>query len=297
MAKLITVFGATGAQGGPIARLLLHNGFKVRAVTRNPDSEKAQALKEAGVEVVAGNMDEADSVKAAVTGVYGVFYVTNFLELFGKDPATAFDREVEQGKTVADACKAAGVQHVVYSGLEPVEETFGKRCLECESKATVEKYLDEIGVPNTSVRYSAYFENFLTLSPPTKQDDGTYTITLPMDGPMNAMAVADGAHIVLAVFRNPQEYLGQRIGMSGDKKTIAEYAAIISRVTGKTVKYIQVSFEEFRNQPNFPLAEEFSIMFEFFSYGTPCYSEELTRKIYPGTHNFLQWTEQNKEKL
>ena len=208
-------------------------------------------------------------------------------------------REVEQGKTVADACKAAGVQHVVYSGLEPVEEKFGKRCLEFDSKATVEKYLDDIGVPNTSVRYSSYFENFLIYFFPVRQDDGTYSITLPMDGPMDAMSVANGAHIVLAVFQNPQEYLGKRIGMSGDKKTIAEYAAIISSVTGKTVKYVQVSFEEFRNQPNcmYPLAEELSIMFEFFSYGKPCYSEKLTRKIYPGFLNFQQWAEQNKEKL
>ena len=297
MAKLITVFGATGAQGGPIARLLLLKGFRVRAVTRNPDSEKAKALKEAGAEVVAGNMDEADSVKAAVSGVYGVFCVTNFLELFGKDPSTAFDREVKQGKAVADACKAAGVQHVVYSSLESVQEKFGKPCLEFESKATVEKYLDEIGVPNTSVRYSSYFENFLNYFPPVKQDDGTYTITLPMDGPMDAMSVADGAHIVLAVFQNPQEYLGKKIGMSGDKKTIAEYAAIISSVTGKMVKYVQVSFAEYRKQPNNPLAEELSIMFEFFSCCKLCYSEEVTRSIYPGMLNFQQWAQQNKEKF
>ena len=296
MAKLITVFGATGAQGGPIARLLLQKGFKVRAVTRNPDSEKAKALREAGAEVVAGNMDEADSVKAAVTGVYGVFCVTNYFELFGKDPSTACDREIKQGKTVADACKVAGVQHVVYSGLEPVEEKFGKRIPEFESKATVEKYLDEIGVPNTCVRFPSYYENFFTFFLPAKQDDGTYTITLPMDGPIDSMSVADGAHIVLAVFQNPQEYLGKRIGMSGDKKTIAEYVAIISSVTGKTVKYVQLSFEEYRNQPD-PIAKELSTLFEFFSYGTPCFSEELTRKIYPGVLSFQQWAEQNKEKL
>ena len=297
MAKLITVFGATGAQGGPIAKLLLQNGFKVRTVTRNPDSEKAKALKEAGAEVVAGNLDDIASVKAAVSGVYGVFYVTNFWELFGRDPATAYDREIAQGKAVADECKAAGVQHVVYSGLDPVKEKTGKPCPHYDSKAAVEKYLDEIGVPNTSVRYPFYFENFINFFPPSKQDDGSYTFTFSMDGPMDTMAVADGAHIVLAVFQHPQEYLGKKIGISGAKMTIAEYAAIISSVSGKTVRYVQVSSEQFRNQPNNPAAEDIASMFEYFSYGNPSYNQEFTRKIHPGALTFQQWAEQNKERL
>ena len=297
MAKLITVFGATGAQGGPIAKRLLQNGFKVRAVTRNPDSEKAKALKEAGAEVVAGNLDDIASVKAAVSGVYGVFYVTNYWELFGRDPATAYDREIAQGKAVADECKAAGVQHVVYSGLDAVKEKIGKPCPDLDAKAVVEKYLDEIGVPNTAVRFSYYYDNFIAPFPPAKQDDGTYTITMNMDGPMDAMAVADGAHIVLAVFQNRQEYLGKKVAMSGDKKTIAEYAAIISSVTGKTVRYVQVSSEQFRNQPSNPAAEDIASMFEYFSYGKPSYDVESTRKIYPGILTFQQWAEQNKEKL
>ena len=107
MAKQVTVFGATWCQGGPITRLLLQNSFKVRAVTRNPDSEKAKALKEAGAEVVAGNLDDIASVKAAVSGVYGVFCVTNFWELFGRDPATAYDREIAHGKVVTDECRSS----------------------------------------------------------------------------------------------------------------------------------------------------------------------------------------------
>ena len=96
------------------------------------------------------------------------------------------------------------------------------------------KYPDEIGVPNMAVRFSYYcalsfyFDNFVSIFSLVKQVDGTYNITYaPMDGPMRAMAVADGAHIVLAVFQNPQEYLGKKDAMSGDKKTITDYAAII----------------------------------------------------------------------
>ena len=147
--------------------------------------------------------DEAESVKAAVRDAYGVFYVTNYWELFAKDQSSAYDREVEQGKTVADACKAAGVQHVVFSGLESPLEIIGKPCEQMDSKRAVEKYLDEIDVPNTSMRYPFYFENFIGFLPREEQDDaydGSYTYVLPMDGPLIGMAVADGAYILCCLF-------------------------------------------------------------------------------------------------
>ena len=293
--RLIAVFGATGNQGGPVARALLQNGFQVRAVTRNPGSEKGQALKAAGAEVVKGDIDDAESLRSAVQGVYGVFYMTNVGELLMKDHTTSFQREIEQGKAVADACKAAATQHVVFSGLDPVKEKTGKSCPHYDSKATVEKYLDEIGVPNTSVRYPFYFENFLTFYPPTKQDDGTYSIILPMDGPMDAMSVADGGHIVAAAFQNPQDYVGKKVGLSADKKPVSDYAATISSVTGKTVRYNQISFDEYRNQPNNPIADDLAAMFEYFSYGGPSYNVEFTRRVYPGILTFQQWAEKNKE--
>ena len=287
MSKLITVFGATGAQGGPVARALLQNGFKMRAVTRNTDSEKAKALRDAGAEVVAGSIDNRDSVKAAVAGAYGAFVVTPFL----------VSNEEEVGKAAADACKEAGLQHVVFSGLESVKDKIGKSCAHMDSKVAVEKYLDEIGVPNTSVRYPFYFENFLSFYVPAFKADGTYTLTMPIDGPMNAISVADGAPIVLAVFQNPQQYLGKKVAISGSRKKITEYTEIISKVTGKTVKYKQITFEQAANDPNNPAAEELSVMFEYFSKEEPSYDEEFTRKLHPGTLTFQQWAEQNKDKL
>ena len=147
MAKLISVFGATGAQGGPIARTLLQNGFRVRVVTRNPDSKKAKALITAGAEeAVYGNYDDVESVKVAITGAYGVFYITNYWELFAINATTAYEREIAQGKVVADVCKAAGIQHVVYSGSDAVKEKTGIPCPDLDAKAVVEKYIDEIGL-------------------------------------------------------------------------------------------------------------------------------------------------------
>lgn len=286
MSKLITVFGATGGQSGPIARALLQNAFKVRAVTRNPDSEKAQQLRDAGAEVVAGSVTDRESVKAAIAGAYGAYVVT----LVSPD-------EAQVGKAVADECKEAGVQHVVFSGLESVKDTLGKSCLHFDSKAAVEKHLDEIKVPNTSVRFPFYFDNFGNFFSYIVQADGTYVLTLPMDGPMDAMAVSDGAPVVVDIFKNPQQYLGKKVALSAGRKTIGEYAAIISQVTGKTLKYNQVSFEQFANQPNNQFASEMSAMFEYYSKVNTPYDEEFTRRIHPDALTFQQWVEQNKEKL
>lgn len=283
--KLITVFGSTGAQGSPVARALLRNGFKVRAVTRNVDSDKAKALKDAGAEVVAGSVTDPESVRSSITGADGVFVVT----LVSPD-------ETKVGKAAADECKKAGIKHVVFSGLDSVVDKIGKSCLHFDSKSAVEKYLDEIGVPNTSVRYPFYFENFANFLQPKAESDGTYTLTLPMDGPVYTMSVDDGAPIVVEVFKNPQKYIGKKVALSASRLTIDQHLAIISKVTGKTVKYNQVSFEQYADQPNNPFAKEMSAMYEYYSKVKDLpYDEAFTRSINPKALTFQQWAEQNKD--
>ena len=176
--KLITVFGATGQQGNSVARALLARKYQVRIVTRNPDNTKAKELKELGAEIAqVTNMDNVEELEKAIQGAYGVFAVTNYWGMLAENPETAFDREIAQGKAIGDICKRLGVKHLVYSGLEHIKEIMGKPCPDFDGKAIVEKYLDEICVPNTSVRYSFYFENFATILQLKKEEDGTYTIT------------------------------------------------------------------------------------------------------------------------
>ena len=296
MAKLITVFGATGQQGNPIARALLESAFKVRAVTRNPNSEKAIALKAAGAEVVKGDLNDVPSVEAAIQGAYGVFYVTNYWGLLQEDQATASEKEVAQGKAVADVCKKAGVKHVVFSGLELVREIIGVPCPHFDNKGAVERYLDEIGVPNTSVRYAGYYENFATELFLQKQDDGSYTHTSPMDGPMDAVSVADGGEVVASIFKSPDEFIGKKIGLSGDKKTFDEYLAILSKITGKTYKFNKVTTEEYAKFP-FPAAGDIAAMFEFYSRGNPDRDIALTKRLNPKAQTFEEWVTKNKDKF
>src|SRR3712207_1222459 len=106
--RLILVCGATGNQGGAVARSLLDRGFRVRALSRNPQKPEAQTLTEQGAEVVQGDMEDRSTMEWVLEGGYGVFSVQNSWE-------AGYDREVKQGKTVADAAKAAGVEHFVYS--------------------------------------------------------------------------------------------------------------------------------------------------------------------------------------
>ena len=284
MSKLITVFGATGSQGGPVARALLAGGFKVLAVTRSADSDKAKALQAAGAEVVAGSVTDAESVRTAVAGAYGAYIVT-----------LVSPEETAVGKAAADECKKAGVKHVVFSGLDSVKDKIGKGCLHFDSKSAVEKYLDEIGVPNTSVRFPFYFENFSGLLPFTKESDGAYSLTMPMDGPMDTMSVADGAPIVAEVFKNPDSYLGKKVALSAGRLTVAEYTQIISKVSGKTLRYNQVSFEEAASEPGNPFAPEMSAMYEYYSKVKTPYDEKFTRSINPGALTFQQWAEKNKD--
>ena len=297
MAKLITVFGATGAQGGSVARALLAaGGYKVRAVTRNNESPKAKALGEQGCEVVKTDMDSKESLEQAISGSYGVFAVTNYWGLFGENQDTAKDREIQQGKNIGDICKDKGVKHLVYSGLEDVKSLIGKDCPHFDAKGIVEKYLDANNIPNTSTRASFYYENFVNFAPPQKNDDGTYTMTWPMEGPMDAVRVEDMGAAVVSIFNNPNEYIGKKVGLSGDRLTMNEYAAIISEVTGKTLTYNQVPANVYAKFP-FPGAEDLAAMFEFYATSEFVREIPLTRKLNPATQTFRQWAESNKDTL
>ena len=141
--RLILVCGATGKQGGAVARSLLDRGFRVRGLTRDPQKPEAQALAEQGAEVVQGDMEDRSAMDRVLEGAYGVFSVQNFWE-------TGYDREVKQGKTVADAAKATGVEHFVYSSVGSAHRQTG--IPHFESKWEIEEHVRQIGLPYTILR-------------------------------------------------------------------------------------------------------------------------------------------------
>ncbi|EDK97245.1 NmrA-like family domain containing 1, isoform CRA_b, partial [Mus musculus] len=234
--KLVVVFGATGAQGGSVARALLEDGtFRIRVVTRNPEQRAAKELKQQGAEVVRGDQDDAASMELALAGAHATFIVTNYWETCSQD------REVQQGKLLADLAKRLGLHYVVYSGLENIRKlTAGKLAAgHFDGKGEVEEYFRDIGVPMTSVRLPCYFENLLSYFLPQKAADGkSFLLDLPMgDVPMDGMSVSDLGPVVLSLLKKPEEYVGQNIGLSTCRHTAEEYAALLSKHTGKAVHH------------------------------------------------------------
>ena len=113
--KVIAVVGATGSQGGGLVRAILedkNSEFSVRAITRDPQSEKARELTALGAEVIEGNIDEPESVRKAFEGAYGAYLVTFFWHHMSPE------KEIAEAKNLAQAVKDAGVQHVIWSTLE-----------------------------------------------------------------------------------------------------------------------------------------------------------------------------------
>ncbi|NWU43407.1 NMRL1 protein, partial [Hylia prasina] len=291
-AKLIVVFGATGAQGGSVARALLDEGtFKVRAVTRRPGKKEAKELRRRGAEVVKADQDDEASLERALAGAYGAFIVTDFWEHCSKE------KEIEQGQRLADLSKRLGLRHVVFSGLENVHQLTGGRLevLHFDGKGMVGEYFQKIGVPTTIIRLPFYFENFLSIFKPDKAPQGdTFVLKLPMgDTPMDGMAVEDLGPIVLSLLKSPGEYLGQVIGLSTSKLTEAEYAAILSQKTGKTVTASKISPEEYEKQ-DFPGAKEVAAMFRFYAL-KPDRNVALTMRLNPRARTFQQWVGDNKD--
>nr|XP_012326239.1 nmrA-like family domain-containing protein 1 [Aotus nancymaae] len=289
--EVITVFGATGAQGGSVARAILEGKkFAVRAVTRDVTKPKALALRDLGAEVVKGDLDDKASVDDALKGAYGAFVVTNFWETFNKD------KEVQQGKLVADTAKHLGLKHVVYSGLENVKQLTGGK-LEVphfDGKGEVEEYFWSLGVPMTSVRVAAYFENFPTAWKPGKASDGDYyTLALPMgDVPMDGISVADVGAAVSSIFNSPKEFLGKAVGLSAEKLTVQQYADVLSKVLGKEVRDAKITPEAYEKL-GFPAAKEVADMCRFYQM-KPDRDVKLTHRLNPKVKSFSQFISENQ---
>ena len=225
--KMIAVTGATGQQGGAVARKLLAGGWRVRALTRDISKPVAQELKALGAELLPGDLDQRAELEAAFEGAYGVFSVQNFWL-----PNVGFEGEIRQGKLVADLAKEAGIQHLVYTSVGGADRAPG--VMHFESKWEIEQYVQSLGIPYTILRPVFFMDNFNWSRPYIL--NGTLTsIGLRAEKGLQLIAVEDiGAFAVLA-FEKPEEYLGKTMEIAGDELTEAQIAEIFSRVIGRPV--------------------------------------------------------------
>jgi uncharacterized protein YbjT (DUF2867 family) len=248
--RLILVCGATGKQGGAVARSLLDRGFQVRGLTRNPQKPAAQALADQGAEVVQGDMEERSSMERALEGAYGIFSVQNFWE-------TGYDRQVEQGKTVADAAKAAGVEHFVYSSVGSAHRQTG--IPHFESNWEVEEHVRQIELPYTILRPTALMQNWEMMREMIL--GGTLAQSLDPDKPLQQVAVEDVGAFAAIAFENPEGWIGREVDLAGDEQSMPEIAETFARVIGREVSYYQVPWDQYEEQ----MGEELTVMNRWFN--------------------------------
>ncbi|KAK5086941.1 hypothetical protein LTR05_004112 [Lithohypha guttulata] len=254
MAKhLLTVFGATGNQGGGVIKTFLGNPtlssqFSLRAITRNTSSDKAKALASQGVDLAVGDLNDLESLKEAIKGSYAVFAVTNYWETMSSP------KEIQQGKNIADACIATSVKHVVWSALPNVTELTGGKLKAVEhfdGKSEVARYMDSIkkqtGMITTFFMPAFYASNFKTMTRSSPYvNDGVPTLTLPWDLEKTQVPIfnpsKDGGPFVAGIvsYPDPAELDGKWIQAVGEWKTPAEIVAEMSEVIGREIKFNSV---------------------------------------------------------
>jgi uncharacterized protein YbjT (DUF2867 family) len=274
--KMIAVTGATGQQGGAVARKLLEEGWKVRALTRDLDKPAAQELKALGAEIVPGDMDDRAQLDAAFEGAYGVFSVQNFWL-----PGVGFEGEIRQGKNVAEAAKAAGVQHLVYSSVGAAHRGMGQKHF--ESKWMIEQHIHSLDIPFTILRPVAFFENFNWERAYIL--NGTFNgLGLRPEKERQLIGVDDIAAFAALAFANPSEYAGKTIELAGDALTESQLADTFTRVIGRPVRLSMPVEGQSWGDP-----EEMTAMFNFFN--GEAYDADISalRKLHPGLLTLEQY--------
>ncbi|THV34672.1 NmrA/HSCARG family protein [Glycomyces buryatensis] len=306
--KIIAVVGATGAQGGGLARAILadpESGFKLRAITRNAGSDKAQELAELGAEVVEADLDDEAGLAKALQGAYGAYLVTNFWEHGSPD------REYDQAGNLARAAKTAGVKHAVWSTLEdtrasiPVSDDrmptlMGKYNVpHFDVKGDANALFTEAGVPTTFLQTTFYWENLLSFFPPKRQEDGSLVLALPMaGGKLAGIAAEDIGRTAYGIFKQGAPFIGRTVSIAGEHLTGTEYAAAFAELLGEPVQYYPVPFDGFR-AAGFPGAEEMGNMFQYYAE----FDDEFTgrrdldkvRELNPELKTFKEWLAENKD--
>jgi uncharacterized protein YbjT (DUF2867 family) len=272
--KLIAVTGATGQQGGATARHLLAKGFKVRALTRDPQKPAAKALVEAGAQVVQADNEDRASLEAAFKGAFGVFSVQSFWEI-------GTEGEIRQGKNIADAVKVAGVQHIVYSSVGGAERNTGVPHF--ESKWQIEQHIRQLGLPATILRPVEFMEN-LNWSRPAILNGSFPSLGLRPQRKRYMIAVDDIGGFATMAFANAQEHIGKATEIAGDALTEQEIARTLSKVIGRPVQLVQPSVT-----PDQPENDELLKMTRWFDKEGYQSDIPVLKAIYPPLQTLETW--------
>lgn len=272
--KTILVTGATGKQGGAVAKHLTSEGWHVRILTRDPKRPAAKRCREMGMEVMQGDLNDKNSVLKAADGVYGIYSVQSLEQ--------GVEVEAQQGKTLADVAKNRGVRHFVYSSVGSANRN--TKIPHFESKWQVERHIGSLKIPATIFRPVWFMDNFLM---PQYQDSilkGTLSMPLKPNKTLQMIAVDNIGGFVAKAFDDPDEFIGQAIDIAGDELTIPQVAEKLSEVIGRGVKFIEMPMQEMRKA-----SKEWAIMFQWFN--DVGYKSDISklRQMLPDLMDFETW--------
>jgi len=274
----VLVTGATGKQGGHVARLLLKRGHSVHAFTRKADSPAARELAKLGAEIVTGDLSDRASVERAVEGVDAIFAMSTPFE-------AGMEAETKQGVTVADAAKAKG-KYLVYTSVGSANKNTG--IPHFDSKWRVEQHIAKIGAEAAIIAPVYFMENVIAFG---KQQlkEGLYATPLRPDRKLAQIALDDIAGFTVLALENKGRFIGKRIDLASDDLTGGQVAEILTRVIGKPIKYFQVPIENIRK-----MGEDMTKMYEWFERVGYSADTAALRRDYPevGWHTYEDWAKE-----
>lgn len=309
--KIITVFGATGAQGGGLARAILgdpESQFAVRAVTRNANSDAARALASAGAQVVTADLDDPASVARALEGAYGAYFVTFYWAHFSPE------KELAEVRIMADAARQAGLGHAIWSTLEdtrrwvPLSDDRMPTLMDkykvphFDAKGEADHYFRDAGVRTTFLLTSFYWDNLIHFGmQPKRGEDGVLGFVLPMgDRKLPGIAAEDIGRCAYGIFQRGRDLIGQTVGIAGEHLNGAEMAAALGRALGEKVRHLEVSPATYRGF-GFPGADDLGNMFQFNHDFNDDFraarSVEFSRSLHPGLQDFSTWLGHNAKRI
>ena len=308
--KVIAVVGATGAQGGGMARSILDEPdgeMTCRALTRDPGSDAARALAARGAEVVQADLDDEKSLTTAFEGAHGAYCMTNFFEHFSAD------RELEQASNLARAASAAGIGHAVWSSQEDTRQWFpleddrlptlqGRfKVPNFDAKGEANRFFTENDLPTTLLFTSFFWDNFLGVAAPVRGADGVLELTLAMADRKNpGIAAEDVGRCAHGIFKRGVELIGETIGIAAEHPTAVEMAGALGRALGEEVRYNAIPFEVFRAFP-FPGADLAANTWQFVAETNEEYCARrnitLSRSLNPRLQTLGEWLSDNKDRI
>jgi uncharacterized protein YbjT (DUF2867 family) len=273
----VLVTGATGQQGGAVAAALLSRGHRVTALTRKPDGEAARRLASAGAGIRAGDLGDADSLRQAAQGVDTMFLMGNSYE-------AGTEEETRQGIIAAEAAKAAGIGHLIYSSVGDADKATG--IPHFESKYRVERHIAGLDIPYTISAPVAFMENAVAPWSIAGLRQGVHAFALPPRRAVQLVAVADIGAFVATLAERRETVFGKRFDIAGDELAGEAQARILSQAIGRPIAYQEIPIAAMRQQ-----SEDAALMFEWFD--RTGYSADIAalRRDFPevGWHGFADW--------